>query len=236
MPSWNTYHLTWVSLTLGRGVSLYGCSSKAQLLLLTLHEGYATFPDLKCEISPLGPPAPTQPWLLGHGVGPPGHRPWPRSCSCSSPPPPLASGLGAWGISSQPQPLTSDAGYLPLAAPPDLGRGVAPLGRCPSGMGSSQLLPLTSDMGWLLSAALWHTMAQPPALWRTRRMRIAAGVRQGCILSPCLFNLYAEYIMRNAGLEETQTGIKIVGRNINNLRYADEPPLWQKVKRNSKAS
>ena len=63
------------------------------------------------------------------------------------------------------------------------------------------------------------------------------GVCQGCILSPCLFNLYAEYIMRNAGLEEAQAGIKIAGRNINNLRYADEtPPLWQKVKRNSKAS
>ena len=47
-------------------------------------------------------------------------------------------------------------------------------------------------------------------------------VRQGCILSPCLFNLYAEYIMRNTGLEETQAGIKIAGRNINNLRYADD--------------
>ena len=52
------------------------------------------------------------------------------------------------------------------------------------------------------------------------------GVPQGCILSPCLFNLYAEYIMRNAGLEETQAGIKIAGRNIKNLRYADDPPLW----------
>ena len=51
------------------------------------------------------------------------------------------------------------------------------------------------------------------------------GVRQGCILSPCLFNLYAEYIMRNAGLEEAQAGIKIVGRNINNLRYADDTTL-----------
>ena len=51
--------------------------------------------------------------------------------------------------------------------------------------------------------------------------QIGKGVRQGCILSPCLFNLYAEYIMRNPGLEEAQTGIKIAGRNINNLRYAD---------------
>ena len=55
--------------------------------------------------------------------------------------------------------------------------------------------------------------------------QIGKGVRQGCILSPCLFNFYAEYIMRNAGLEETQAGIKIAGRNINNLRYADDTTL-----------
>ena len=66
--------------------------------------------------------------------------------------------------------------------------------------------------------------------------QIGKGVHQGCILSPCLFNLYAEYIMRNAGLEETQAGIKIARRNINNLRYADDTTLWQKVKRNPKAS
>ena len=55
--------------------------------------------------------------------------------------------------------------------------------------------------------------------------QIGKGVRQGCILSPCLFNFYAEYIMRNAGLEETRAGIKIAGRNINNLRYADDTTL-----------
>ena len=55
--------------------------------------------------------------------------------------------------------------------------------------------------------------------------QIGKGVHQGCILSPCLFNLYAEYIMRNSGLEEAQAGIKIAGRNINNLRYADDATL-----------
>ena len=55
--------------------------------------------------------------------------------------------------------------------------------------------------------------------------QIWKGVHQGCILSPCLFNLHAEYIMRNAGLEEAQAGIKIAGRNISNLRYADDTTL-----------
>ena len=55
--------------------------------------------------------------------------------------------------------------------------------------------------------------------------QIGKGVHQGCILSPCLFNLYAEYILRNAGLEEAQAGIKIAGRNVNNLRYADDTTL-----------
>ena len=66
--------------------------------------------------------------------------------------------------------------------------------------------------------------------------QIEKGVSQGCILSPCLLNFYAEYIMRNAGLEEAQAGIKIAGRNISNLRYADDTTLMQKVKRNQKAS
>ena len=59
----------------------------------------------------------------------------------------------------------------------------------------------------------------------TDRFQIGKEVHQGCILSPCLFNFNAEYIMRNAGLEETQAGIKIAGRNINNLRYADDTIL-----------
>ena len=59
----------------------------------------------------------------------------------------------------------------------------------------------------------------------TEWFQIGKGVHQGCILSPCLFNLYAEYILKNAGLGEAQAGIKIAGRNINNLRYADDTTL-----------
>ena len=76
MPSCNTYHLTWVSLTFGLGVSLHGCSSKAQPLPLTLDEWYlltATVPDLQRGIAPVGPPAPAQPpflWLLLPAAGP----------------------------------------------------------------------------------------------------------------------------------------------------------------------
>ena len=62
-------------------------------------------------------------------------------------------------------------------------------------------------------------------MWTTDWFQLGKGVHQGCILSPCLFNLYAEYIMRNAGLEEAHAEIKIAGRNINNLRYADETTL-----------
>ena len=67
-------------------------------------------------------------------------------------------------------------------------------------------------------------------LGTTDWFQIEKGVRQGRILSPRLYNLYAEYIMRNAGLEETKAGIKIARRNINNLRYTDDSTLWQKVK------
>ena len=66
--------------------------------------------------------------------------------------------------------------------------------------------------------------------------QIGKGVHQGYLLSPCIFDSYAEYIMRNARLDEAQAGIKIVGRNINNLRYADDTTLWQKAKKNQRAS
>ena len=70
---------------------------------------------------------------------------------------------------------------------------------------------------------------------KTDWFQIAKGVRQGCILSPCLFNLYAEYIMRNAGLEEAQVGIKTPGRNINNLRNADDTTLIAESKEELKS-
>ena len=73
-----------------------------------------------------------------------------------------------------------------------------------------------------LSFAVYHNRT---GRGTTDWFQIGKGVRQGCILSPCLFNLYAEYIRRNAGLEEAQAGIKIAGRNINNLRYADDTTL-----------
>ena len=65
--------------------------------------------------------------------------------------------------------------------------------------------------------------------------QIGKGVRQDCIFSPCLFNLYAEYLMRNTGLEETQAGINIAGRNINNLRYADDTTLMAESKEDLKS-
>ena len=81
-----------------------------------------------------------------------------------------------------------------------------------------------------LTCLLRNLYASQEATVRTRHgttdwFQIGKGVRQGCILSPCLFNLHAEYIMSNAGLEETQTGIKIAGRNISHLRYADDTTL-----------
>ena len=65
-------------------------------------------------------------------------------------------------------------------------------------------------------------------------VRIGKGVHQGCILSPCLFNLYAAYIMENARLDEAQAGIKITGRNINNLRYADDTTFISRKQRETK--
>ena len=103
--------------------------------------------------------------------------------------------------------------------------------------GSQQMWKILKEMGIPdhLTCLLSNLYAGQEATIRTghgttNQFQIGKGVRQGCILSPCLFNLYAEYLMRNAGLDETQVGIKIAGRNINNLKYADLSPLWQKAK------
>ena len=85
-----------------------------------------------------------------------------------------------------------------------------------------------------LTCLLRNLYAGPEATFRTGHgttdwFQTGKGVHQGCILSPCLFNFYAEYIIRNAGLEEAQAGIKIAGRNINNLSYADDTNLGLKL-------
>ena len=76
-----------------------------------------------------------------------------------------------------------------------------------------------------MSLSKFQEMVKNREAWFAVVHGIGKGVHQGCILSPCLFNLHAEYIMRNTGLEEAQAGIKIAGRNINNLRYADDTTL-----------
>ena len=98
--------------------------------------------------------------------------------------------------------------------------------------GSPQTVEIIKEMGIPdhLTCLLRNLYAGQEATVRTGHgttdwFQIGNRVRQGCILSPCLFTLYAEYIMRNAGLEETQAEIKIAGRNINNLRYADDTTL-----------
>ena len=131
MPSCNTYRLTWISLTLGVGISSWLFQQSAAAAP-NFDEGYlltTALPDLQRGITPLGPPEPVQPQLLGSGVAPTGRRPWPR----------------AWGISSPP--FLRRHSLALSAAAPDLRRRVTPLGRCPSGMGSSRPLPLTSDVG-----------------------------------------------------------------------------------------
>ena len=91
-----------------------------------------------------------------------------------------------------------------------------------------------------LTCFLGNLYADQEATVRTEHgtmdwFQVGKGVRQSCILSPCLFNLYAEYIMRNARLDEAQAGFKIVGRNINNLRYADDTTLTAESKEELKS-
>ena len=99
-------------------------------------------------------------------------------------------------------------------------------------MDHNQLWKILKEMGIPdhLTCLLRNLYAGQEAIVRTRHgttewFQIRKRVYQGCVLSPCLFNLYAEYIMRNSGLDEAQAGIKIARRNINNLRYADDTTL-----------
>ena len=105
-----------------------------------------------------------------------------------------------------------------------------------------KLWKILKEMGIpdLLTCLLRHLYAGQEATVRTGHgktdwFQIGKGVLQGCILSPCLFNIYAEYIMQNAKLDEAQVGIKISGRNINNLRYADDTILMAESKEELKS-
>ena len=107
----------------------------------------------------------------------------------------------------------------------------------------NKLWKILKEMGIpdLLTCLLRNLYAGQEATVRTGHgttdwFQIGKGECQGCILSPCLFNFYAEYIMRNAGLEEAQAGIKNAGRNINNLRYADDTTLMAESEEKLKAS
>ena len=99
-------------------------------------------------------------------------------------------------------------------------------------VGHKKLWEILKEMGIpdQMTCLLRNLYAGQEATVRTDWFQIGKGACQGCILSPCLFNFYAEYIMRNAGLNEAQAWIKISGRNINNLSTQMTPPLWQKVK------
>ena len=109
-------------------------------------------------------------------------------------------------------------------------------------MDHNKLWKILKEMGIPdhLTCLLINQYTDQEATVRTRHgttgwFQIGKGVRQGCILSPCLFNFYAEYIMRNAGLDEAQAGIKIAGININNLRYADDTTLMAESKEELKS-
>jgi len=109
-------------------------------------------------------------------------------------------------------------------------------------MDHNKLWKILKEMGipGHLTCLLRNLYAGQEATVRTRYgttdwFQIVKGVHQGCILSPCLFNLYAEYITRDAGLDEAQAGIKIAGRNINNFRYADDTTLTAESKEELKS-
>ena len=122
---------------------------------------------------------------------------------------------------------------------PAISSSVVPFSFCPQSLLASESFPMSQLFAWGGQSTGVSALASflPKNTVRTGHgttdwFQIEKRVRQSCILSPCLFNLYEEYIMRNAGLEEAQAGIKIAGRIINNLRYEDDTTLMAKVKRN----
>ena len=179
---------------LGSGVSLHSCCSKAQPLLLTLDEGYlltATPPDLGRGVAHLGPPASAQPLLLGRGVAPFGHRPWPRGVAPlgrhSWPQAwghklSLGHGVSLHGCSSKVHPLllTLDKGYLLTTALPDPQRGIAPLG--PPAPGLPVLLgrgvgpPGCQPWPWTWVALLGRSCAV--AAWHSRLLPLTSDMGQ----------------------------------------------------------
>ena len=104
------------------------------------------------------------------------------------------------------------------------------------GLGPMSLVPSALAGGFFTTCTTWESLLLNSCITLNRLLihsdwfQIGKRVHQGCMLSPCLFNLYAEYIMQNAGLDEAQVGIKIAGRNINNLRYADNTTLMAESK------
>ena len=127
---------------------------------------------------------------------------------------------------------------LPFPSPGDLpDPGIEPVSPTFDCVDLNKLWKILKEMGIPdhLTCLLRNLYGDQEATVRTGHgttdwFQIGKGVHQGCILSPCLFNLYAEYIMRNAGLDEAQAGIKIARRNINNLKYADDNTLMAESK------
>ena len=115
---------------------------------------------------------------------------------------------------------------------PAISSSVVPFSSCPQSLPASESFPMSQLFAWGGQSTAGQEATVRTGHGTTDWFQIEKGVHQGCILSPCLFNFYAVYIMRNAGLEEAQAGIKIAGKIAITSDMQMTPPLWQKVKRN----